>query len=729
MTGHRWYRARRPGAGIARLGACLVAATGLAASAAAQAPPATRAEIARWERQARAVTIYRDSWGVPHVHGRTDADAMFGMAYARAEDRFQETEPAYIQALGRLAEVQGEDGAGWDVFVRAFELERRGREEYAQASPRLTALVDAWADGTNYYLHRHPRVKPRLPLRYEGWMAFMMYRGFALDPDAGGVDLRRLAGIVAPAPRSPDEGSNMWAVSAAKSASGYPMLFLNPHTPMLPVYESHWISDEGWNISGLTAYSQTLVPVKGFNPHLGWALTVNSSDMVDAWELTFDDPARPLAYRSGSGHRLAVEWRDSIRVKTPRSVEVRTVTLRKTHHGPIVGERNGKPLAVMYGNVDRGGLLQQWYAMGKARNLAEFREALAINGLTYHNVMYADTAGNIFYIHAGAVPRRDTTFDWSGALDGSDPRTDWQGYHTPDEMPQVLNPPAGWMQNTNSTPFLTTAAGANPKRADYPKYLGLHPDNWRARESRRLLSGPGKLTFDQWAALAFHTYFHAADRELPLLVHEWRDLVTVDPGRGERLRPMIDALQAWDRFGRAESVPALWFAAWATLAGRAISGRDTATWARVAALERVRDTLVADFGTHEVALGEFQRLQRPNQRAGETYSDDRPSLPLPSAEANAVGAIYALWSQRPPGARRRYAVGGSAYVAVVEFGPTVRARSITPFGQSGDASSPHFFDQAPLFAQGKFKPAWLSMADIRANLARSYRPGEERSGR
>ncbi len=705
------------------VGACAVAVVALVDPSSGQTP-ASNTDVRRWENQAKAITIYRDRYGVPHVHGHTDADAMFGIAYARCEDRFQETEPAYIQALGRTAEIEGESGVGWDTFIRAFELEQRGRAEYAEASAPMKALVDAWADGTNYFLYKHPAVKPKLAMHYEGWMAFMMHRGFALDPNAGGLDLGALAKIAVPAPRDRNEGSNMWAVSAVKSASGHPMLFMNPHTPMLPVYESHWMSDEGWNIVGLTAYAETVVPVKGHNEHLGWALTVNNSDMVDAWEEVFDDPARPLAYRYGDSHRIATEWLDSIRVKTAAGVETRKITLRKTHHGPILAERNGKKLAVMYGNVDHGGLLQQWYAMGKARNLAEFRRALDINGLTYHNVMYADTAGNIFFIHAGTVPRRDTTFDWSKPVDGTDPRTDWQGYHTPAEMPQVLNPPAGWMQNTNSTPFLTTTADANPLRERFPKYIALHPDNWRSRASRRLLSQPGKFTFDQWTSMAFDTYFFAAEREVPNLAMEWDLLRAVDPGRAESVRDIVDGLKGWDRYGRVESAPALWFALWRSLVGEA-PDESGAPWPRITALEKTRDALVKDFGKTDVAMGEFQRLQRPNERAGGSYRDDRPSLPLPASEGTLVGSIFSIWSQKPKDEKRRYAIGGSAYVSVIEFGPKVRALSITPFGESGDSASPHFFDQAPLFAKGQFKPAWFTLDEIKANLERAYRPGAE----
>ncbi len=682
-----------------------------------------RDDLRRWARRAQAVTIYRDEWGVAHVHGRTDADALFGSTYARAEDRFPEVEPYLYRALGRSAEIDGEDAANWDTFIKALEIERLAKEEYARETPRVRELAEAVADGVNYYLSTHPDVRPKVIARVEPWHVFAFYLGLSLNPASARIELRELASLVLPPRASEPDGSNMWAVSAAKSASGRALLFLNPHTPLLPVYELHLMSDEGWNVTGMNAYAMTAVPVMGFNAALGWALTVNNPDIVDVWEETFDDPARPLAYRHGAGYRTATEWRDSIRVKTSRGSEWRALTLRKTHHGPVLAVRDGKHLAVRFSHLERGGLLQQWYLMGKARDLGEFKRAVAIRGLTYHNIMYADTAGNIFYIYNGAVPRRNARFDWSRNVDGSDPDTDWQGYHELDDLPQMLNPVTGWMQNTNTTPFTTSSSG-NPDSARFPRYMVGEGDNARARASRRLLSVPGTFSFDDWQRMAFDTYFLVAEEELPGLVREWESLRGSDAARAERLREMVTALATWDRRGTTSSVEATWFVHWRERMLSAAFARDSAPWRRIRALEEIRDQVARIHGNVRVPWGEVNRHQRPNERAGEGYSDARPSLAVAGANGGLVGTIFSFGGPLPAGQKRRYGTGGHGYVAVVEFASTPRGLSITPYGQSGDPSSLHFFDQAPLYVKGQFKPVWFTLDDVKRNAMRTYRPGE-----
>ena len=706
-----------------------VAATLVASLAPVASSAQSAEEIARWERMAEDVTIHRDSWGVPHIFGPTDASVMFGAAFARAEDQLLEDEPFFLAALGRAAELQGESAFAADRLRRAFRPEDLARRELRESPPVIRAMAEAYADGVNYFLYLNPDIRWDVLERFEPWWVFAFHR---LDPNT------QLAGLAEalpfqPPPAGPARGSNAWAVGPMKTANGTTMLFANPHMAFNVPYEFHLRSDEGLEVSGITGYMIVGLPIIGRNERLGWTHTVNYADVIDVFELSFDDPDDPLAYRYGDGYRLAEEWTETIAVRTPDGVEERETTLRSSHHGPVV-ERGGRHFALRRSNHDTGSMFPQYYAMARARNVREFREALALNRLPYHNVIYADADGNIMYVYGGAHPRRTPGANREAPLDGSDPSLDWQGYHTLDEVPVVLNPPSGWIQNANSSPFFATADGENLDPASYPDYmvrearvLGLlsplvdaDGNGLRARQSRRLLAAENDITFERWAEMAMDRQLLAADEELPGLIAAWEGLE-----EGERraaLESPIAELADWDRVGTAESVPTTLFVLWR----EAMFAPPAPAAQGLERLERVIRDLTDEHGTWRVAWGDINRHQRPLTRDGLSYDDGRPSLPLGGANANLVGSIFTATSSVPDGQRLRYGTFGNTYVAVWEFGGEGRSRSVVPYGQSADPASPHFFDQAQLFVDGRFKPAWLAPDDVVADARRTYRPGAGR---
>jgi acyl-homoserine-lactone acylase len=689
------------------------------------------------DSMARSVTIYRDTYGVPHVYGPTDASVVYGLAWAQAEDNFAHLEDNFIRSLGRGAEAHGEEALREDQTARALEIPRLAREEYARATPRMKALLDAYAAGLNAYLARHPEVKPALLTRFEPWhplalMRFKYYQGEFIG--YAGLDAADLKVVVEEKPAERPQGSNAWAVAPGKSASGHPMLLINPHVSFFgpgQYYECHVHSDEGWNFSGVGRYGLPF-PYMGHNEALGWANTDNYPDTGDLYLETFDDPARPLAYRYGKEHRMATWWTEEIRVKGPSGLETRRFTFRKTHHGAILSEKDGKPVAVKLAKLEEGGWLDQVYEMTKARSLPELKTALRRGAIPYMNVTYADRDGNIFYAYNGAVPRRSPKFDWRKPVDGSDPETEWQGYHPFDELPQLANPASGFVQNCNSSPFVTTSSG-NLNPAGYPKYMiGPEPDTPRAQVSRQVLTEKEKFNFEEWTRAAVDTRVLAAKKEVPGIVEEWERLRAADAARAEETAPLVAELRGWDRVSRADSVPMSLFMGWLREnedIQENPAGKDQ-PWPRVRALEAARKALEKDWGTWRVAWGETNRLQRVRWDGSEPFSDALPSLGVPGGPGF-IGIVFNFYQRRPnsplkvaPGSKRGYGTYGNSYVSVVEFGPTVKARSIVYFGQSGDPKSPHYLDQAPLYAKGEFKPAWFTLEEIKAHLERAYRPGE-----
>jgi acyl-homoserine lactone acylase PvdQ len=621
----------------------------------------------------------------------------------------------------------------------------------ANLPPWARALCEAWAAGLNYYLATHPAVKPRLLTHFEPWHILAVNRagrrslgtlglqpqelklgerltatGGAGEPGETGeaLDVSAVLDWFAPEGEEPPEGSNMWAAAPGKSASGHALLFINPHVGFFgggQRYEAHLHSRERLNTYGFAILGTPYIR-SGFNQFLGWSHTNNYADTADAFLETFDDPQQPLHYRYGQGYRRAVEWTDEVKVKMGQGdkglVETRRYRFRKTHHGPLVGVRDGQPVAARLARFAEGGELVQRFAMNKARNLAEFKAALQQLALTGSNTLYADRAGNIFYLHGNAIPKRDPKYDWTKPVEGSDLATDWTNYHRFNELPQLLNPPAGWLQNCNSTPFLTTATG-NPRREDFPAYLAPEPDTPRARSSRRLLAGHDKFTYEEWARLATDTSVADWPHRADPLMEQWEEVKREDEARAEAIKPALLELKAWDGVVKINSVAATLYILWL----EQTEARTEHPWKFVWALEQAVNNLTAEFGRWQVEWGELNRLQRVHTSGDEPFSDARPSWPVTGTPSR-VGTIFTFNARAEKGQQRRYGISGNSFLAVVEFGPRLRAQSMLVFGQNADPQSRHHLDQAPLYAQGRFKPVRFTLAEIKANLERAYQPGK-----
>ncbi len=685
------------------------------------------------------VTVYRDEWGVPHIYGPTDASVVYGFVTAQAEDNFWQVEDSLIQSIGRYAEVNGESALGADWLNRAMRISELSRAEWDALPAEPKALTVAAAAALNDFVLR-AGTKSRLIEKFEPWhfTAFSRFSAYQLfifnrvgiKPEeiaafaqSGQVQsgqsstaLSRLnfrMGTLAAreeqllAEAQTTAGSNTWAIAPSRSRTGGAMLFINPHQPYFGPgqwYEGHVHSAQGLHFSGASFFGSPL-PTIGHNEHLGWSHTVNTPDVVDVYILAVDDAEQPTRYAYDGGTRDLVTWRDVIKVKTEMGVESRTFTFQRSHHGPIVAKRDGKALAVRMAKFEEGGQLEQRLAMIKAKNLEEFQQALARTASPMFNTMYADAAGNIYYAYYGAVPKRRTDIDWLLPVDGSNPANEWQGYHPLNELPTLTNPPAGYLQNTNATPFLATGGNGNLKSTQFPKYMAPEADNNRARNSRLLLGGDRKFSFNDLLRMTWDTRVLEADTMLPMLAVEaaTRDLA---PDEFKRVNEAILHMLKWDRQAHADSEAMSLYFQWRfVMTQKGINDP-------VVALTQAMDELTTLHGSWKVKWGELNRLQRRHSSGLTGFDDNEPSLAVSGGPGDPFGTIFNVYARPVPGQKRLYAVAGHSYVGLVDFANVDDTRSLLVFGERADPQSPHHMDQAALFVDRKYKRAWFSRKDV-----------------
>jgi len=711
-----------------------------------QATESVDPEIARLQARAANVTIIRDDFGVPHIYAKTDADAVFGMLFAQSEDDFPRVEQNYIWATGRLAEVEGEEALYSDLRARLYMTVDEAKAAYDASPEWLQALCDAYADGINYYLRTNPDVKPRLLTHFEPWMPMFFSEG-SIGGDIESVDvdgIKALYGGMSPLDTlrsnvvedrdlKEPAGSNGFAISGEHTESGAAMLLINPHTSFFFRGEIHVVSEEGLNAYGAVTWGQFFV-YQGFNEDTGWMHTSTRLDFMDDFVEDVYEEDGELFYRYGDESRPVQVSEVTLKYKDGDGMSERTFPMYHTHHGPITHMEEGRWTATKL-NWDPVNALRQSFIRTKLSNHEEFWEMMDIRTNSSNNTVYADSSGNIAYYHGNFVPRRDPTFDYSQPVDGSNPATDWQGLHTVEEIVTVVNPGNGWIQNTNSTPF-TSAAEFSPKREDYPVYMAPDAENFRGLHAVRVLEGVSNLTLDGLIDIAYDTYLPGFEKLIPGLIEAFDQLSVED----SRIVGAIEFLRGWDFRVSEDSVAMTLAHFYGTNYNRDGDRPDAIEGASF--MERINyfgtgspheerlkifmDTvamLEADFGQWNTPWGEVNRYQRINGDIRQPFNDDEPSLPIGMGSGN-WGALASFGARRYDGTKRIYGTSGNSFVAAVEFGDKVKAKSMLAGGQSGDPSSPHFDDQAQRYADREFKDVAYYREDVEARATRTYHPGE-----
>ena len=701
----------------------------LASSALFAIPPlkAQRpSDVARWERQAQNVTIIRDDWGIAHVYGKTDADAVFGMEFAQAEDDFNRVETNYLNSLGRLAEAEGESALYTDLRQRLFIDPDSLRAEYRRSPLWLRRLMDAFADGLNYFLHKHPDVKARVITHFEPWMALSFTEG-SIGGDIERINPRDLQALYGSGPgtRNGDEeeldldpsGSNGIAIAPRLAANRHALLWINPHTSFYFRSELQMVSNEGLNAYGAVTWGQFFI-YQGFNATAGWMHTSSGVDNIDEFLDT-----RPQASR-----------RITLAFKTDTGIARKAFTVSYTQHGPVIRKEGDRVVSISLMKSHVNALIQS-YSRTKARDMAAFRQIMELHTNSSNNTVFADASGNIAYFHSNYIPRRDTSFDWTRPVDASNLRTAYRGVLSFDETPNVVNPASGWVYNSNNWPWSAAGEGSSPKRESFPRYVetGME-ESARGYHALRVLAGKTDWTMASITAAAFDNYLPAFERMIPPLLAAY-DQAPSDTMKAKLAEP-IAALRAWDYRWGAESVPTALAVFWGERIGRRVSRDARAAGISVmqyiatsraapgellGSLADAVDALSADFGTWRTPWGDINRFQRINDDIAPHFDDTKPSIPVPFT-ASGWGSLAAFGARAYPNTKKWYGTSGNSFVAVVEFGDSVRAQAITAGGESGNPQSPHFNDEAERYASGRLHDVYFYRSQLVGHTEREYHP-------
>jgi acyl-homoserine lactone acylase PvdQ len=708
---------------------------------------ATQEEIARWEQQARSITIIRDDWGIAHVYAKTDADAVFGAEYAQAEDDFNRVETNYINAMGRLAEAEGEGKIYQDLRMKLFIDPAELKKDYAQSPAWLKKLMDAFADGLNFYLYKHPEVRPRVITHFEPWMALSFTEG-SIGGDIESINLRDLQafyggtghGLQAAANNEAEDGeprgSNGAAVAPGNTADHHALLLINPHTSFYFRSELQMVSDEGLDAYGASTWGQFFI-YQGFNDRAGWMHTSSGVDAVDEYMESITKKGDQYFYKYGDQERPVEVKTITVSYRTPSGMTEKHFTIYRTGHGPVIREANGRWITVklMQRPIEQ---LEQSFLRTKAKDYKSYLKTMELYANSSNNTIFADADGDIAYFQGNFIPRRDTRFDFTKPVEGSDPATDWHGNLSINETPHLLNPPSGWLYNSNDAPWSAAGPGSLLKQS-YPPYVEKGGESARGLHAMRVLSARRDFSLDTLIAAAYDSYLPWFAKTVPVLIKAWDELPASD-SRKSQLQEQINILRDWDYRWAEDSIPTSLAVYWGTdiqhrtrgnsrgsgLANYDYIASKAAPALLLQSLAAASDLLNSDFGTWKTPWGAINRYQRLDDDIASHFDDAEYSIPVAFTSAT-WGSLASFGARAYTNTKKWYGTSGNSFVAVVEFGDRVRAKAVTAGGESGHPGTRHFTDEAKRYSTGNLRDVYYYRTQLTGHTEREYHPGSEQA--
>ena len=708
------------------------------------AQPFSKNEITRWENQSKKVTIIRDNFGIPHIYGKTDADAVFGLLYAQCEDDFKRVELNYIEKLGRLSEVNGEKDLYNDLLIRLVIDTADAIKDFANAPAWLKKILNGYADGINYYLYNNPQTKPALLNRFQPWYPLLWTDGSIGAISTGGISTNELKNFYSGTDEAiakveyeeeKPTGSNGFAFAPKITEGGKAILYINPHVTFYFRPEVHMVSEEGLNVYGAVTWGQPFI-YQGFNEHCGWMHTSSQADISDAYIEKLVKKNNDWLYEYDGELKPVTKKQISIKIKTATGFETKNFNALFTHHGPIMAKRDGKYLSLRHNNRDTKGFMQSWLRT-KTKSFADFKKTMDMGANPSNNTVYADAEGNIAYWHGNFLPKRNAKYDWSKPVDGSTSATAWQGYHTVDESVHIYNPQNGWLQNCNSSPF-AVAGKYSPKKTDYAAYLAPDGENFRGINAVRVLDEEKKYNLDKVIKAGYDTRLAAFEVLVPALINSYEKKLNKSDTAYQQLKEVIAVLKKWDYRSGENSVATTLAITWGEkllpLMGEIKYKSNSVEVAKFFAANATTDELVKpmlavikelknNFGKWQISWGEINRFQRISNDIEYKFDDSKPSVPVAFASAT-WGMLPSYSSTTYPGTKKRYGYHGNSFVCAVEFGKKVKAKSLLAGGESGNTNSKHFFDQGLMYSKGQFKDVLFYKEDVLKHVERKYHPGE-----